>query len=433
LQEEGEKVNLNAEGNVLNSGKALDIYHLPTGKRRFETKIVMVTSWPPRHCGIATYSQDLVKALRNEDHEVHILTFADGGKAGEKLVHPVLKVKKNRELSNAGWDQKLFDEIAKIEPDVVHIQHEYGLYMYDDDHSSGLLRAFFKWKVELEIPIVVTYHSVYSVLDRVESIYMDVALKLTNGCIVHEEYQKNNLPINIGRVPNNVYVIPHGAKDVKPDSRAKEDYGLKGKKVVGLIGWWEPNKGFERVVKIWPKVRKEVGSKAVLVVAGDARPGSSSGQIYKPKLLKAVEKSKAKKSIKVITGSFTPEEYDRVLSTFDLMVLPYSRASQSGNLAHAFALGIPCVATAMEGLKAEIEHSKAGMAVPPGDDLELRHAIAHIMKHDELRKRYAKNAAKHVTKKLKWSIVARKHAALYKKLIDDLAEERRPKKKESPF
>jgi len=73
------------------------------------------------------------------------------------------------------------------------------------------------------------------------------------------------------------------------------------------------------------------------------------------------------------------------------------------------------------------------MAVPPGDDVELRLAITHIMKHDDLRKRYAKNAAKYVTKQLKWSIVARKHLALYEKLIADLAEERRPKKKESPF
>jgi len=336
-------------------------------------------------------------------------------------------------MKDAGWDQDLFDAIGKIDPDVVHIQHEYGLYLYNEDYSAGLLRPFFRWKVESGIPIVVTYHSVYTVLDRPEAIYMDVALKLTNAAIVHEEYQKNNLPVNIGRVPDNVYVIPHGAKDVKPFKHSKEEYGLKDKKVVGLIGWWEPNKGFERVVKVWPKIRKRVGSKAVLVVAGDARPGSSSGQIYKPKLLKAIEKSSARKSIKVITGSFTPEDYDKVLSTFDLMVLPYSRASQSGNLAHAFALGIPCVATAMEGLKAEIEASKAGMTVPLNDDMELMNAITHIMKHDEMRKRYAKNAAKYVTKQLKWSIVARKHVALYKKLIADLAEEMRPRKKENPF
>jgi glycosyltransferase involved in cell wall biosynthesis len=260
--------------------------------------------------------------------------------------------------------------------------------------------------------------------------YMDVALTITQAGIVHEEFQKIHLPINIGRVPNNVYVIPHGAKDIKPYADAKRYYGLQGKKVVGLIGWWEPNKGFERVVRLWGSIRKRAGRNAVLVVAGDARPGSTSGEIYKPMLLHEINKANSDNTIRVISSSFTPEEYDRVLSAFDVMVLPYDRASQSGNLAHAFALGVPCIATAVEGLKAEIENSRGGMVVPPADDVELEHAIAHILKHDNLRRRYAKNAAKYVTKSIKWSIVARKHVSVYEKAIGELKEERRPKKKE---
>lgn len=397
-------------------------------------KIVMVTSWPPRHCGIATYSQDLVKAIRKLGHEVNVVTFSDGGKRGEKFLYRALRIgKKNTKIVDPKWDEKLYNAIDRIKPDVVHIQHEYALYKYDEDMSSGLFRPFFKWSVDANFPVVATFHSIYTALDRAESRYMDVALGLLDAGIVHEEYQKIYLPENIGRLPNNVYVIPHGAKDIKPYKDAKAALDLKGKKVVGLIGWWEPNKGFERVVKMWPDIRKQIGKNAVLVVAGDARPGSKSGQIYKPELLKEIKNSPAKGSIKLITGSFSPEEYDKVLSSFDLMVLPYSRASQSGNLAHAFALGIPCIATAMEGLKAEIEKSKGGLAVPPGDDVELLHAIAHVMKHEELRKRYARNAAKHVTKQIKWSVVAKKHVALYQKMIADLREECRPRKKEAPF
>lgn len=363
---------------------------------------------------------------------MHIVTFTDGGKKGEEFVHPIIQIgKKGTDIIDSDWDERLYSEIQKINPDVIHVQHEYALYNYKEDFSSGLFRPFFQWKVEGQKPVLVTFHSVYTVLDRVESDYMDVCLALVNAGVVHEEYQKIYLPVNIGRLPQNVYVIPHGAKDIKPYENAKEEFGLKGKKVVGLIGWWEANKGFERVVKIWPEISRQVGRNVILVVAGDARPGSKSGQMYKPKLLQAIKQSSAKNCIKLIMGSFSPEEYDKVLSSFDLMVLPYSRASQSGNLAHAFALGVPCIATAMEGLKAEIENSKGGVTVPPNDDVELAHAIAHVMKHEELRKRYAANAAKHVTKQIKWSIVARKHAALYQKLIAELREEFKPKKKEN--
>jgi hypothetical protein len=31
-----------------------------------KTEILFITSYPPRECGIATYSQDLVKALNNK-------------------------------------------------------------------------------------------------------------------------------------------------------------------------------------------------------------------------------------------------------------------------------------------------------------------------------------------------------------------------------
>jgi len=393
-------------------------------------RIVIVSSWPPRHCGIATYSVDLVNAMRELGHDVHIVTFSDGGKRGEKNVHAVLPVLRDRRLKYADWSEKLYQTVKKLKPDVVHLQHEYGLYIHDEDHSSKLFNAFFKWKVDAEFPVVVTYHSVYTALDRMQSIYMDVALKITNACVLHEEYQKIYLPINIGRVADNVYVIPHGAKGMKVFRDSKAELGLEGQKVVGLIGWWEPNKGFERVVKIWASIRKKCGKNVVLVVAGNARPGSTSGQLYKPKLLHAIEKNPEKESIKVIEGAFTPEEYDKFLSAFDIMVLPYSRASQSGNLAHAFALGVPCIATAMEGLKAEIEESHAGIAVTPDDDVELERAIVELLKNDALRKKYAHNASSYVTEKIKWSIVAKKHFALYEKLIRELHEEVSEKKKE---
>lgn len=386
----------------------------------------MITSWPPRHCGIGTYSFDLVKALRGLGNQVHIVTFSDGGKKRERYVHPAMKVNKRAKLADSCWDEKLFQEVEKIDPEIVHIQHEYALYDYRGDYSSGLFRPLFKWAIKAARPVVITYHSVYSSLNRIQKYYMDISLRLVGAGIVHEEYQRNLIPINIGRVPENVFVIPHGAKELPVYKDAKRDFDLEGKKVLGLLGWWEESKGFDKVVKLWPSIRKEVGENAVLVVAGDARPGSSAGQLYKPMLLRLIRESKAVDSIKLIVGSFSPGEYDRILSSFDVMALPYDRASQSGNLAHALAVGVPCIVTAMEGLKAEIEESKAGVAVAPGDTFELEHALVRVMKDERLVKRYSENAKKYVTGKIKWSVIAKKHLTLYERLINKLKEETKP-------
>jgi glycosyltransferase involved in cell wall biosynthesis len=375
-------------------------------------KIAWISSWPPRPCGIATYSSDLVDALRKRA-SVHIICHTDGGNPGEKNVYPVL------DTGSAGWDEQLDKTVNKIKPDIVHIQHEYGLYRTGNDHASGLFRPLFRWRVEGAFPVVVTYHSVYTELNKMMSFYMDLMQKIVDAGIVHEEYQWAYLPVNAGRVMDNIYIIPHGAQIVPAYSKqkTKKAQGLEGKKVIGMIGWFNRTKGFHRVLGLWDSLSDKLGSGAILVLAGDARTLDPRQQEYKKNLLDLAEQCRYKDRIKVVLGSFSPKEYDELLATFDVMVMPYTFASQSGNLANSFAFGVPVVGSAMEGLKAEIEASGAGIAVPPEDDEELKSAIFSIIAEDEMRARYSKKARAYVKKHISWPIIAEKHLTLYKNLI----------------
>lgn len=375
-------------------------------------RIAWVSSWPPRPCGIATYSSELVGALRGIGNEVKIVCHTDGGCPGEKDVYPVLDTDK------VGWDEKLYSTVEDLDPEVVHIQHEYGLYRTFNDHAAGLLRPLFRWKVEERFPVVMTYHSVYTTLRPMEARYMDLSLKLVDAGIVHALYQWVHLPLNIGRTVDNAYVIPHGTKEniSIPKQDAKNSLGLGGKKVVGMLGWFTPTKGFDRVIRLWDIISAELGRDAILALAGDARRGDPPQKKYKEELLSLVERSPFKDRVKVILGSFSPEEYNRILASFDLMVMPYSFASQSGNLAHSLGLGVPVVAFALEGLKAEIEGSGAGMLAPPGDDEELGRAIVTLIQDDSIREKYSERAVVYVKERIGWSIVARKHIQLYEML-----------------
>jgi glycosyltransferase involved in cell wall biosynthesis len=378
-------------------------------------KIAWLSSWPPRHCGIATYSAELVEALRLEGNEIHIICHPDGGAPGEKNVYPVL------DTDHHGWDEVLYDTVKSIEPEVVHIQHEFGLYNTSGDNASGLFRPMFRWKVEGSPPVVVTYHSVYTELDFMISSYMDVMQQVADAGIVHAVYQWAYLHTNLGRIVDNVYVIPHGASARRPISKdeAKESFGLKGKKVIGMLGWFTPSKGFHRVLSMWDDLSEQLGSDTVLLLAGDARFVDPKQIEYKKVLLDLVERSAARENIKVVLGSFTPQEYERALAAIDAMVMPYSFASQSGNLAHSFSLGVPAVVSGLEGLKAEVEASGAGIAVPPDNDAELERAIVNMMKDDELRNEYSERATSYVREHISWHITAQKHMKLYKKVIQD--------------
>ena len=110
-----------------------------------------------------------------------------------------------------GWHQDVLDVINKLNPDVVHIQHEYGLYDVDGKLSTDLLDLLVRLNLQ-RIPTAVTYHSVYSTLGDKECLFMNLSLQLIDAGIVHEELQKIFLPVNVGWVPQNVTVIPHGAE-----------------------------------------------------------------------------------------------------------------------------------------------------------------------------------------------------------------------------
>jgi len=381
-------------------------------------KVCMVTAYPPRVGGIATYASELIRAIKRYDHVIEVICHPDvevGGHENQKNVYGLM------DIERAGWERIVFKKIQDLQPDVVHIQHEYGLYATEGDYGVPIIDLLFLLHV-YRVPSVITYHSVYSTLSRAESAFTSLSLAVASAGIVHEEFQKIFLPANLGWIPGNVYVIPHGAKTtvseaVPPVLESKKVYGISDKKVVLCMGWWEPNKRFEDVVKIWPEIVREVPD-TVLVIAGDARPGSPSGGFYKPTLLKAIEESPAKDRIKVITGAFNPKEYDTILNMADMVVLPYDRASQSGNLAHSFALGKPAVVTAVEGLKAEVEASDAGVAVPLGSIEDLKVAILTLLKDDELRNRYSKRALEYVKKEIGWSHVAQKHAQLYETVVE---------------
>jgi len=382
-------------------------------------KIAWISSWPPRHCGIATYSYDLVTAIRRKGHQVEVVCHTDGGNPGEKNVHPVI------DSEVPAWEDKLLRTVNLQKPDVVHIQHEYGLYRQGKDFACGLFKPLFRWKREKKFPTVVTLHSIYSKLSPSVATYVKVVQDLADAMVVHLSSQYTHLPQNLGRMVPNAYVIPHGARLHRPYSKAKFKQKLgftENQKIIGLVGWFDPNKGFEQLLCKWDYLVERIGPSLHLILAGEARDGSRRREKYRNTLLNLANSCKYKDQIKIILGKFSPEEYENILRSLDLMVLPYKLASQSGNLANCFSCGIPVVVSGLEGLKEEVEKSGAGIAVSPGDKEELIQSVSMLMQNEEWRKKLSQQAIQYVKNKIDWRIVAQKHIELYSELIKQKAK-----------
>ncbi len=85
-------------------------------------------------------------------------------------------------------------------------------------------------------------------------------------------------------------------------------------------------------------------------------------------------------------GWIASEDLVATVAVADAAILPYRRASQSGAIVLAQALGVVPVATAVGGVPEQIDHDRDGVLVPRGATRDLWRAALQDLADDEHRK-----------------------------------------------
>jgi len=361
----------------------------------------MISTYPPIECGIATYTGYLVDALRTFDNEVYVISQFGG--EGEK-VYPAFHAD-DPDLAN-----RIFQMLAKFTPDVVHIQHEYGLF--GKPKGVNVIPLVYRCKLS-RIPVVITFHTVYEEFPREDRIILEALIRAADVIIVHEQYQKEAILNKIGSF-NNIAVIPHGSREVELIPEAKQMIGINGsKKVILLCGYFRASKGLDRIVRIFPRTAESVEN-AVLLIAGKLRQQEHSE--YRDEFFRLVNNSPAFGRIKVLRGQFPQKTFDTILSAADVVPLPYLKGSQSGILAHCLAFGLPVVVSReVRALREMVSRAKCGL-IASNDDEFVNH-IVRILSDDHFRNELSKNARDYVRKSVSWQIVAKKTIDIYHKVV----------------
>jgi glycosyltransferase involved in cell wall biosynthesis len=192
-------------------------------------KVAWLSSYPPRRCGLANYSFEYLQALRRLAN-VEVISHVKNGRDGTYSIV---------NLEDPQWWKRVDELIAKISPDVVHIQHAFDLWGIRDDNMP-LLELIRSLK-HRALPIVITYHNPFDNLSGVKRRFAVESLKLIDVCVLHCEYQIATLPVK----PKQVKIIPHGSKEgIKLAKEAcREALGLSNwKYVVGTAGLYSRRK-----------------------------------------------------------------------------------------------------------------------------------------------------------------------------------------------
>jgi len=384
--------------------------------------IVMISSWPPRLCGIATFAEEAVEFIRkaNPLRNVAIVCHTDG--QGPE-VFPII------DMSRKDWWEPVVRKVHALDPYVVHIQHEYGLYEYRDEQGVGDGNAGFLKLLDAihDYPTVIEPHTIHGRLRDSEAVFIRQLCEKSNIVLFKCHYQKWRLDWNFtGRgwqTPRNIMLVPHGAR---ADRRWKlhEIPGLRRElgldkmglspHVVGMIGWIQANKRWDILLSMWEDIHEEIkqrcGQKWDLLAAGAMRDPNDQKRYeqWKSDILALKEKGVAHYYEFIPRG----ELYYKMMAICDFIVLPSIDETQSGTLARIIALNKPYITTApMEGLTAQTLESEGGLLFTTKN--MLKEKVIRLACNEDLRLRLGENLMNYLETVISWEMVARQYNQAY--------------------
>jgi len=360
-------------------------------------RIGFVSTYPPIECGIGTYTQYLTDALSGLGHHPYI--FSPYGAKGEKVFGCY-------EQTGKDIAANIYLMASKMTPDLMHVQHEFGLY--GAPKGIQIIELILRCR-EAALPVITTFHTVKDEIPIEEEIVLRVIIQESNAVIVHEESHKKTLIKYFG-YEDKINVIPHGVRETKPIEGAREKVGVVGKKVLLLCGYLRKTKRFDKIIKVFPEIAEAV-PEAVLVLASKSR-GLGHPE-YQNEIYKMIEESPARDKIITLYGQLPQEEFDTIISASDILVLPYELGGQSGIMAHAFAFGKPVVSSDLKAFRDWIRESGGGLVAASDEELTT-HSIK-LLSDDKFRESLSANIAKFVKEKTSWQVVAEQHNKVYDK------------------
>src|SRR5271169_3426074 len=242
-------------------------------------RVAFVGNYLPRLCGIATFTQDLHRAVSaaRPDLETCVVAMTDSDRTYD--YPPAVRfeihddtigdyVKAAEFLNSAGFD-------------VVSLQHEYGIF--GGEAGGNIIELLSR----LKMPVVTTLHTVLAEPTRCQRGVMGQIIDRSAKVVVMAGKARALLLSVHDVAPRKIEVIPHGIPDFPflETHHAKVKFDLAGKMIILTFGLLSPNKGIETMLDAKPEIIKSCPN-ALYVVLGATHPNlvRQQGEAYRDSL-----------------------------------------------------------------------------------------------------------------------------------------------------
>jgi glycosyltransferase involved in cell wall biosynthesis len=227
----------------------------------------------------------------------------------------------------------------------------------------------------------------------------------TTNIIVHSHISKERLlkyadSESSSKLSNRIHVINFGLFETYK-SQEDTEFVTKKEKMLLFFGRITAYKGVDYLVAAFKKLRS-VDPDVELTIAGNGELNPEIKEIA---------------GITVINRILSNEDIVKLNKMANIVICPYTTASQSGIPMVSYLFENPIIATNIGALPEIIEHMKTGLIIPPKDSDALFEAIKMILRNKQLQNVFRENIKyKYITNKeseFSWNKIAEKTYQLY--------------------
>jgi glycosyltransferase involved in cell wall biosynthesis len=375
-------------------------------------RVAIVSTYQPRHCGIAVFSGDLRAALLEAESSlaVDIVSITRGGSPHS---HPPEVVATIRQDVATDY-RAAAAELGRANADVVLIEHEYGIFGGNDG------RFVLELANQLTAPMVVTLHTVLANPPAGRARTLRALCQQAALIMVFTETARRMVAEQGLADLERVRVVPHGAPDeltqtawadgVDEDiaSSSLQLPSLAGRTVLSTFGLISDSKGLELAIRALPAIIAS-HPQVLYLIAGQTHPEviDREGESYRLGLQRLIHDLDLCDHVWFIDRFLSINELAMLLARTDLYLTPYRSRDQivSGALTFAVAAGCPVVSTPYFYAE-DLLSSGAGRLVPSGDSSKLAAAVLDLL-GSPAKLKAARAEARRVGADLTWSSVGK--------------------------
>ncbi len=376
--------------------------------------ICFLGNYPPKECGIATFTKDLSSAINRKFYpelKSQIIALNDDANIYNYDQNVVLEINKD-DIDDYISKAKEINENNNIK--LVCIQHEFGIFGGEyGDHIIPFLEL-------IEKPIVVIFHSVLpNPNSAIKRIVNSLCEKSSATVIMAKkaiEILKNDYGIN----EDKLFFIPHGIPNVPlvSPSIAKNKIHFGNRTILSSFGLLSRGKGIEYMIRALPKLVEKYPDILYLII-GETHPmvKKEEGEKYRNELMNEIEKLGLKNHVRFFNKFLSLQEIIEYLSATDIYVCTNLDKNQivSGTLSYAMGCGKAVVSSPIEYAK-EVLSQDRGIVVEEKNPDSYALAINTVLSNPDYRKSIEKNVYAY-SRSMTWQNVAISYRKLFNRVL----------------